>query len=176
MKIALIGTHETGKTTVFKLLRPHLPTYHFIPEIIQGFNYKTESYYEYMYIQEKVLSTQMYQESQYPNVVCDRSLIDNFAYMIVSFDKYKSTNYPYAKSIEVLTSRSSTVNSAIEKFNDYNHIFYFPPFPDTNHEHKEYQEKIDHIIRFLLFKFNIQYTTLTGPPEERVEKILEYIK
>lgn len=175
MKIALIGAHKTGKTTVFELLKPHLQDFHFIPEVIQEFNYNTTSHYEYMYIQERVLSTQMHQESQHSNVVCDRSLIDNFAYMVASCYKYKPLSHQYCDIIGDLTEKSMTVVSAIEKFNDYAYLFYFPPLPDTKPKHKEYQELIDHIIKYLLYQYDIIYTTLTGTPEERVQKILQYI-
>ena len=170
MKIALIGTHISGKTTTFNLLKPHLPNFHFIPELIQNYNFCTTSYYEYMHIQEKVLSKQLGHEILHPNTISDRSTLDNLAYMIHAY--YKHNTPPY--NLSQLTS-IPIVKQAIENFKTYDHLFLCEVAMDVEDD-IEYQETIQNIILYLLKKHKISYTNLTGSPNNRIKTILETIK
>lgn len=170
MKIALIGTHNSGKTTTFNFLKPHLPNFHFIPELIQNYNFRTTSYYEYMHIQEKVLAKQLARELLHSNTISDRSTLDNLAYMILSY--YKHNTPPY--NLSQLTS-IPIVAQAIENFKTYDHLFLCEVVMGVEDE-TEHQDSIQNIILYLLSKHNLSYTTLTGSPNTRVQKILETIK
>ena len=174
MKIAIIGTHNSGKTTTFNLLKPHLPNFHFIPELIQNYNFRTYSYYEYMHIQEKVLAKQLARELLHSNTISDRSTIDNLAYMIYAY--YKHNTPPY--NLSQITS-IPIVKQAIENFKTYDHLFLcdiVTSVEDENEDNIEYQDTIQNIILYLLAKHNLTYTNLTSSPKTRVQKILETIK
>ena len=170
MKIALIGTHNSGKTTTLKLLKPHLSDFHFIPELIQNYNFRTSSYYEYMHIQEKVLAKQLGHELLHSNTISDRSTLDNFAYMIHAY--YKHNTPPY--NLSQLTS-IPIVKQAIENFKTYDHLFLCEVAMGVEDEN-EHQETIQNIILHLLSKHNLSYNILTGSPNNRVKSILETIK
>jgi len=170
MKIALIGTHNSGKTTTFNLIKPHLPNFHFIPELIQNYNYKTTSYYEYMHIQEKVLSKQLAHESLHSNTISDRSTLDNLAYMIYTYQKHNTPPY----NLSQLTS-IPIVKQAIKNFKTYDYLFLGDKTKSVEDD-KKHQETIQNIILYLLKKHNLSYIPLTGSPNTRVQTILETIK
>ena len=170
MKVALIGTHDSGKTTTFNLLKPHLPNFHFIPELIQNYNFRTTSYYEYMHIQEKVLAKQLGHELLHSNTISDRSTLDNLAYMILAY--YKHNTPPY--NLSQITS-IPIVKQAIKNFKTYDYLFLCDIMTSVEDD-IEYQETINNIILYLLKKYQLSYFILTGLPDIRIQKILEEIR
>ena len=170
MKISLIGTHNSGKTTTFNLLKPHLPNFHFIPELIQNYNFRTTSYYEYMHIQEKVLAKQLARELLHSNTISDRSTLDNLAYMIYAYQKHNTPPYNLSQITSI-----PIVKQSIKNFKTYDHLFLCDIMTSVE-DGNEHQETIQNIILYLLSKHNLSYTTLTGSPNNRIKTILETIK
>lgn len=170
MKVALIGTHNSGKTTTFNILKPHLPDFHFIPELIQNYNFRTTSYYEYMHIQEKVLVKQLGHELLHSNTISDRSTLDNLAYMIHAYYKHNTPPYKLSQITSI-----PIVKQAIENFKTYDYLFLCDIMTSVEDEN-EHQETIQNIILYLLSKHNLTYTNLAGSPNNRIKTIMETIK
>lgn len=176
MKIAIIGTHKTGKTTTLDSLNDGFEKFHVIPEIIQDFNFQTSSFFEYMRIQEEVLLKQIVIENLYDNTISDRSTIDNLAYMVVRFMK-AFPQYDVETALRKIFDLSpSVVSSAIKNFTSYNLLFYTPiEFITGSPTDNEitYQKNIDSVIKFLLKSYQLESIYLTGSTEKRKESIIE---
>jgi len=176
MKIALIGTHEVGKTTLLNSLEPNFTEFHFIPEIIQDFHFQTRSFFEYMSIQEEVLKKQIVLETLKENTISDRSSIDNLAYMIVEFmDKFPQYDMEMAlKKIHNLSL--SVISSTIANFKTYDILFYVPvEFLSRTPTKTEliYQRNVDEVIKFLIKIYKLEIFYVTGTVEERKENIIK---
>lgn len=94
MKVALIGTANSGKTTLIKELekRKTFKNHSVINEIAGGFPIAERPK---LPTQIKILSAQIEQESKYVNFISDRSVIDNTAYFMYHYKS--STNRQKAK-------------------------------------------------------------------------------
>ena len=87
-KIAVIGTHSTGKTTLIKELSRQLAAtshrVHVLPEFARLCPYPIDEGTSFE-AQEWIQSQQIAEEKKYENsnsiLICDRSTLDNFAYM-----------------------------------------------------------------------------------------------
>ncbi|MBT4153783.1 MAG: ATP-binding protein [Candidatus Magasanikbacteria bacterium] len=93
MKIAIIGTHSTGKTTLCKLLHAKLTLQqkeaYLMPEYVRMCPFPINEGTT-LEAQQWILNQQMMQEGMYHTnddkiIICDRATIDNFAYMHTAF-------------------------------------------------------------------------------------------
>ena len=112
MKIAFIGTHGVGKTTLCYDLAAALKRQNVNVDIVKEvarlsplpINQKTS-----LDAQTWILMTQIAEEirsgSQHDVVVCDRAVLDNYAYMTFSFGRQKAIErfmYHWMKSYDLL--------------------------------------------------------------------------
>jgi len=173
MKIAIIGTHSVGKTTLVNELKKYidLPV---ISEIARDFPRDIiDNPTNEMIRQMNIFESQIYAEfCYYENFISDRSTIDNAAYMIDALQKY-GYNIPKKLFVNVVKH----INKAINNSDYYDYLFYIPieiPCVDDGFRNTDEVERknIDIIIKSLL-KNRIE---ITGTVKERVEKVLEIIK
>lgn len=84
MKVALIGTANSGKTTLITELdkRKVFKNHSIINEVAGGFPIKERPK---LSTQIKILTAQIEQESKYTNFISDRSVIDNTAYFMYHY-------------------------------------------------------------------------------------------
>jgi nicotinamide riboside kinase len=166
-KIALIGTHATGKTTLaHKLLvtlKEHGINAEFLGEIARmcplPINENTTKE-----AQEWIIYTQYAKELEYTHkcsvLVCDRSVLDGYAYYINKCGENKVLE-----------------NFVREKIKDYRFLIKVPINLDylkadgIRSVNPEFQKEIDNKIDYLLDKFEVNYYATSG-----INKIMEVIK
>ena len=188
MEIPIIGSHKLGKTALFNAIRmalPAEPKFHFMEEIALGEIADAKTFFTYMEMQERILDIHLkrskWAKKEGVNMISDRCLIDNLAYMIIG--KYSPYLYAFSRTYEstlkVLEELSPIVREAISHFHDYDLIFYVPIEFNYGNPSKEeilYQENVDDIIKRLLKVYKIEYHTVTGSVEGRKRFVMETIK
>jgi GTPase SAR1 family protein len=174
MKIGLVGTMSTGKTTLVNALKelPQFKNYHFATERSKylrdlGIPLNTDSTLkgQTIFLAERV------SELMRENLITDRTVIDVMAF----------TNC--AKSIHQ-ADKNSFEEYARNFINDYDYIFYVSPdgveiedngVRETN---AEYRDLIDFTIQQLIsnYKYRIKILhKISGSTKERIKQILEVI-
>lgn len=172
MKIAIIGTHSTGKTTLLNELKNHIDL-PIITEVARDFPRCTiNDPVTEMGRQISIFNAQLLAEMNHFNgFLSDRSTIDNAAYMILSLQKY-SNDIPLNDYINVLVS----IEFAIDHGEEYDYLFYIPiEFPLVNDGFRDMDEIERVNIDFIINKIKPKIIKITGTVEERVNKVLEYI-
>ncbi len=114
-RIAIIGTHSTGKTTLAKALSKEL-NIPFIEECARNHDVKHASVEEYIKIQKDILTEQISAENKHLDFISDRSTIDNLAYWIHSC----------ASRVDALTNMTYT-RSALDNARNYTNVFLLVP-------------------------------------------------
>lgn len=168
MRIAIIGSHGTGKTTLSKLICEGL-NFNFIPDVAR------QAYEKKFPINENtppetqfwILSKQLELErnTEVP-WVSEKSLFDNLIYGGLSI-----------KDDEVLSVLEKIVFANV----NYDLIFYLPiefALEDDGLRSldPEFQKKVDREFRWLLKKKKIKFVEVKGSVKERVRKALSHIK
>ena len=188
MEIPIIGSHKIGKTTLFEAVIEALSSelnFHSMREIALGEIADVNTFFTYMEMEERILDIHLkrskWAKKEGVNMISDRCLIDNIAYMIVG--KYSPYTYAfsrtYSTTLKVLEELSPIVSEAITHFNDYDMVFYVPiefKYGSPTEGEMFYQSNVDDIIRELLKINNIKYHTVTGSVEERKNFVLDKIK
>lgn len=174
MKLAIMGTHSTGKTTLVNELKKHIDL-PIISEVARSFPRDiTDNPINEMNRQMNIFDRQLYEEDlNYKGFISDRSTIDNAAYMILALREY-GYYIPINVYMDVIKNIKLATNN-INKFYDY--LFYIPiEFETVDDGFRNIDEverkNIDMIIKEL---YDIEYI-ITGTIEERVKKVLEIIK
>lgn len=175
MKIAIIGTHSTGKTTILEALEKELKKQGkdviVLPEYARlcpfPINEQTTITAQ-LWIQHQ----QKEQEKKYHNpnriLLCDRSTIDNLAYL---------------ERVAGIQDISSVKRAAIEHTKTYTHIFKTQKLPleaevdGIRATDGVFRDEIDERITQLLVENNITYTLLpqSVDPAEHIVFITEQI-
>lgn len=173
-KIALIGSHSTGKTVLVKRLA-EITKIPVIEELARDYDMNTLDIYEYKFFQKQLLLKQIESEMALKlsngSFISDRSTIDNMAYFLLKC-KEVSTDEEEMRYVEV----------AIENALSYDYIFYIPiEFPmdtsdDFRFKDELFREQVDEKIVQIIGLFKIDAITISGTLEERVSSILEAIK
>lgn len=168
MRIAIIGTHGTGKTTLAKMLSGifKIPI---LGECARNHDIKNANPDEYVKIQKDILIEQIAAESKHPSFVSDRSTIDNLAYWIHSCARMvdDSINKKY-------------INTSLENAKKYTTIFLLVPefyprddgFRDTN---LIFQLQIAETINTILYLHQIPHYILRGTVYERLQRAIDII-
>jgi len=168
MKIAVIGSHGTGKSTLSKALSEKLG-YGRIPDIVRD-----EAVQKGFLINEDTpIETQIWlvarqieleRNTQLP-WIADKVLFDYAVYgdIILKDEEVKSV-----------------VNRLVERNANYDLIFYLPiefslEADGVRSADPEFQKKIDEYYRVYLQKQRIGFFELTGSVEERLNRALSYI-
>lgn len=178
MRIALIGSHNTGKTTVFEMLKQNkdLSHYYFAPEptheiVDCGFKINAEST-----DCSQLAMLSIYMENMLlSNSIQDRCILDNYVYAL----------YLHRKGIISNNVVKFIWKKVLNHVTEYDYFFYFPisfPLQDNNFRSvdKEFQEEIDKIFRYVLFTLKEKFQLnniyfLEGDSKQRLETILNVI-
>jgi nicotinamide riboside kinase len=184
MKIALTGAHGVGKSTLANFLQteitkngttasitPEVPR--LICEAVKDNEYFRRGHNSLLK-QSLILMGQLVIEEQLRKKadiqICDRTLFDHWAYSLSLFGK-EIEEGNYTEVYETFIS---------EHCKSYDKIFYIPiefkPIDDGVREGDEgFQAEIDSLIKGLLTKHQISFTTITGTIENRGKTILEIL-
>ncbi len=175
MKIAIIGTHSTGKTTLLNELKKHFKDLPFITEVARNFPRDiTDNPIKEMERQLSIFEAQLTQEVLFENgFISDRSTIDNAAYMSLALRKYNKY-LPFRNYIVTVNN----IGVAINHGDYYDYLFYIPiefPVVDDGFRCLDEEERlaIDYIIKMLKPPKTIK---IIGTVKERVNKVLEVLK
>ena len=170
LRIAVIGSHGSGKSILSKLLSEEL-SLPLITEVARTFKKEqlNPSNPSYLSIQKEILRLQIQEESLHKKYVSDRSTIDNLSY-------YLYNCYDIASDIENNAYLSHAINNTL----NYTHIFLLRPeflIIDDNFRSTDilYQHNIDIVIKCILQLYNIKYYMLAGNTESRMKKALEIL-
>lgn len=188
MEISIIGSHKSGKTTLFEAVRTALatePRFHFLEEIAINEIADANTFFKYMEMQERILNIHL-RRSEWArekglDIISDRCLIDNFAYMIIG--KYSPYLYSFSRTydstLRVLEELSPIVRKAISHLHDFDPVFYIPiefQYGDPSKSDILYQENVDYIIKRILKIYEIKHYVVKGSVEERRDFVIETIK
>ena len=175
MKIAFIGTHGVGKTILCldfaSLLKKHNYTVSIIAEVTreavkQGLPINEETTVAaqgWILLSQMAKEIEAEHESEY--VICDRSVIDNYIYMLAKFESEKF----YEKMV-------------LEWTKIHNYDFFFK-VPISNKDitkdgvrstNIQFQKKIDSLLDEFLEKNNIEHIKI--PLIENQNEWLEFVK
>ncbi len=183
LRIAFIGAHGTGKTTLAKVVSEKLN----LPLIAEGVRekmvyYKNEGYDKYdldhyggvfQLFQDELLIERLFEENEKVHFISDRSTIDNFAYYATN-QICKPLSEKTFKAYEYL---------CLSQSKKYSHLFLVPvSFPAVADGVREttYQSQIiiENFIRGFCEKNNIRYIeidTNCNTVEERVKFVLDVV-
>lgn len=168
MKVAVIGSHGTGKSTIVNIVSKTLG-WNIIPDVA------AEAFHKKFLINENtppetqfwILSKQLEYERNTPDSwIMEKSLWDNIIYGAFSI-KCKATINEIRKIVEANAS--------------YDLVFYCPiefSIPDDGIRslNVEFQKAIDDSLNKYLKRKKIKFHTLKGNIDERVKKALDIIE
>ena len=169
-RIAVVGSFSTGKTTTAEILARHLDL-PLLPEVARevvelGFKLDKDATPE---TETLIFLRQYNPELATPEFVGDRSLIDVMAYAGWVLDNQPRTKERalWDECVRLAERRLRTT---------YSHVFYLPiEFPivldGLRPDDPDFQREIDDRIQALLRANDIEYETVTGTVEERIEAI-----
>jgi nicotinamide riboside kinase len=174
-RIALIGSFSTGKTTLGELLAQHLEL-PLLPETARqvidlGFKLDKDATPE---TETLIFLKQYNNELSTDEFVGDRSLIDVMAYAGWVLD-----NQPRSKETALWDECVKLAERRLR--GNYSHVFYLPiEFPivldGLRPDDPAFQAEIDERLLRLLRSHDIDYTTIKGSVEERMEQINQHLK
>lgn len=169
MKIAIAGAHGVGKTTFAKALAKRLG-FNYIHDIVReeanpkGFVINENTPPE---VQLWLISRQWELEKNTPETwVADKSLFDYFVYgEIVLKDK----------------AIKKVIRGVVERNSNYDFVFYLPiEFPleldGVRSNDLEFQKEVDNRYKRYLEELKINYISLSGLIEERIEQAIKHLK
>lgn len=173
MKIGLIGTHSTGKTTTMKVFIEKYSKFKTVIEVARENPYKKLNQRTDYLCQKWILHEQIKRELvNYPfDQISDRTSMDNCAY----------TEYQFKNGIITYEQYKELVTIAIAWFNTYDHVFLstieFPLVKDgVRSEDIQFQKDIELIILDNLKQFDqTNIHKLSGTTEERLKQIEKVI-
>jgi nicotinamide riboside kinase len=170
LRIAIVGSFSTGKTTLAEALakRMELPL---LPETARevvelGFKLDKDATPE---TEALIFLKQYNNEISEREFVGDRSLIDVMAYAGWVLD-----NQPRAKEIALWEECEKLAERRLR--GNYSHVFYLPiEFPivldGLRPDDPAFQEEIDNRVVKILRAHDIDYRTLSGSVEERLQQV-----
>lgn len=166
-KIAIIGSHGVGKTTLVQRLKILYPQLNFIDEVARDLQLKYGKSTRDMNDEEKskfqleAMQIQIDNEEKYESYISDHSAISYLPYStdLPVYDELKSKIHNQYLSI----LRDLKIIYIPIEFNLENDGLRFA----TN----EYQRYIDETLVDLMHKYNLKYVTIRGTIEERLEQI-----
>jgi nicotinamide riboside kinase len=171
-KIAISGSHSTGKSTVIDVLKQ-------IPSLSKRFTFKGEilrdikktgiKINEYGSDETQLLVlSKMMEYATIPNTILDRCMLDCLVY----------TAYLYEKG-QVKKSTCQIAETLFEKIR-YDIYFYispeFPIVPDgTRSENSEFRDRIAELFEEYIEAYQLDVVRLTGSVENRVNQFMNAI-
>lgn len=174
-RIALIGSFSTGKTTLGEALARELDL-PLLPETARqvielGFKLDKDATPE---TETLIFLKQYNNELSTEEFVGDRSLIDVMAYAGWVLD-----NQPRTKETALWDECVKLAERRLRS--NYSHVFYLPiEFPivldGLRPDDPEFQAEIDDRLQRILRSHDIDYITVKGSVEERMEQISQHLK
>ena len=178
MKIGIVGTHHTGKSTLVKSFIEKHPEYktskkeesRVVVEKGLGINFETSLASQEAFL--KALLSMMSEVSFIKDCVSPRTLIDLVAYNLYFFRR------PQYRLTQEFMNKSR--DEMLKWLNFWDLYIYLPiEFPITEEnkyrigqkDNPDYQKEVDTYIQALLMNYDIPYITITGTVEERITKI-----
>lgn len=181
MKIAIIGTHSVGKTTLIEALKKEkeFENFMFLPETTiavreDGFDVKEEAYnlIQLRIVQEDISRACWLRNTMNTNVITDRCILDTYIY----------TQYFYHQKKQVDTWVFEFIRNLKDEFiGDYDLLIYVESEIDleldgVRSENNEFRNEID-----MMFKRKIKYSSLPiykvrGTVKERVDMVKQRFK
>jgi thymidylate kinase len=171
LKVAFIGTHGVGKTTLCYDLAAHLKRLDFSVDLVKEvardcplpINRDTT-----LEAQSWILHTQIAREiaaaDKYGAVICDRSVLDNYAYLVHQVGRVASME-------PVIANWLSTYSLLVKV-----PIWEAPRFDGTRDLSETFQVEIDHIIHDLVGSFDVDCLCLDASQRPAwLGRVLEYL-
>lgn len=167
MKIAFVGTHSVGKTTLLNELKKIYPGFNFVSEVARhcpfSLNEKTT-----LESQDWILRKQIQGELEKPIhdvTICDRSVYDQLAYIVYAVD-YGTISSEDGERLERFISNWGLT---------YDYLFYIPIEFDVEDDgfrsiDELYRKTIDDHVQYILDKYvgTHRRMQLNGTVEERL--------
>ena len=174
MKIAIVGAHASGKSTimssVYSELKKNNSRVFLAPEVARSSLFlaaKEITPKMQMDLFGRQISNEMTSSRNCDILLCDRSLFDILMYTRLFFEEDEEA-LSYSKSMSLFCKEYSKT---------YDHIFvtskiYSPNAvkDDIRPDDIEMQEKASRIIKSVLNEFSVKYTILGDKPEEDIVK------
>lgn len=168
MKVAFIGTHGTGKTTLCFRLAAHLKMLDLNVDIVKEvarsaplpLNRETTLDAQ-LWILHSQIAHEISSSRDHDVVVCDRSVLDNYAYLVHRF------------------GRRLVLDALVREWMDsYTALFRVPVLRSPSYDgvrdtSPSYQQEIDRLVGDLLAEFEVDATVLsTEDPDGWLSEIL----
>jgi len=176
IKIGILGTHSTGKTTLGHTIMSYLKENHIIVgwvgEIVRDIPASVNDLSAFLsqyWVINAQINKEIERQSNNNVVVTDRTVIDNFAYAKRSANK----NSISKKNLHVLETICRNWAET------YDFLFYTQRtnYPIENDNFRsvdlQFQIEIDEMIKGIINDWNIKVVKLAGKYNERFEKVLE---
>ena len=178
MRVVFTGSHSTGKTSLIKLLASLLDTKFAVDYCLVNEVARTILRRGYKLHKESTISTYLAlinehveQEIASINRTCliDRFLVDYYAYAVVN-DNCPNELLQLFRNSHTLVSRTI----------GYDYVFYCPIEFDLvldgeRWNNVDYQKEVDVVIKKTLDEWNVEYVTLTGSLDKRINTILDIV-
>ncbi len=168
MRIAVIGTHGVGKTTLVEEFAKRKPEYTVIPEMardmIEERKGRIDSWFDF---QLELLTRKLkaeHEQRNYPNIISDRCAVDNWAYC---------TYYKVFPGSLLYSLRELSIGYC----NNYYDLFVYLPASDfviTRSRQAEKCAQIDRMIASILPRLK-NCITLRGSVENRVSTLVSIV-
>lgn len=156
LRIGISGSHSCGKTTFLNYLKSKHPDYDYICEVAAQIKPEMRMSLETQY---EILKNQISEENKYINFISDRTVIDNYAYFELVFNKmYRKGKFTYDEYIADIDIKSKYYTDLIKYIirKPYDAIIFVDEMlplvksPHRNFGDKQDQEFIYHTIRDIL--------------------------
>lgn len=175
MRIAVSGTHFSGKSTLVEALSKALPKYSAVEEPYRLLEEEGYEFTEMPSVEDFELQLERsigcLEESE-PNVIFDRCPADFLGYLLT---------HPEAEAFD-LETWLPRVQAAIEKLD----LIVFLPVEERDRivlpssEDSELRLQVDEKLKEILlddeFDFDVDVLEVTGAPHERVQRVLAYLR
>ena len=181
MRILLVGASSTGKSTILKMMGEKYKDLKLITEVVRRL-VKSEG----LVINEggrtatqKRIFDIYLKELEQDNYVSDRCLVDVLSYSFANCSLMDINDPEQSIFCNEIERQMIEVDKWF-KNHDNVKLIYFPIEFDSVDDgvrstDEEYRQSTDYFMKSILDYFEIDYLTVHGTPEERMEQISEYI-
>jgi nicotinamide riboside kinase len=174
-KVGVIGSHGTGKTTVIGNLIKHFEqtkrSYSCVPEIVRimdiPVNEKTNLNAQRAVIHMQMAKELEHEQSKPDVIICDRSVVDNYAYL------YHSIGGHHEPTFRLVKDHVHTYDMLLLCLMDEREIA-DDKFRSTD---KHFQKAIQDTIHMIIDEAGLKTTllALSDNPRQGVQKVLEVL-
>lgn len=173
MRIALSGTHSTGKTTLLNELKKQnkLSDYIFVDEITRKIQKKGLKINEQGDDETQLHVMQSHIDSlKYNDCILDRCVLDGIVYTHYLYNNNTVSQHVFEKSLEIFKQHKDS----------YDYIFFLKPeFPiekdNVRSTNISFQMDVHNLFLDYIFDYNISVIEITGSIKDRINKVMEKI-